>query len=486
MNRPSQSIQPAVIWEIARDEWRYWRRSKVAMFALLIGLAFTVLAVVVSAMHAVEVEHQREHAQQQSEDAFISQPDRHPHRMVHYGHYAFKTPPPLSMLDPGVNTYTGNTIFLEGHRQNSATFADQKQSSGATILGALTPAFVLQVMAPLLLLIMGYSVFSRERETQTLSILAAQGLAYGNLVLGKVTALLLVVMLMLIPLCIAAVVIFFQGESVLSLSVFLVSYLVYLIIWVLIIVAISLWAKNNTVSFTSLTFVWLALCILTPRLATNSAAVAVPVAGKLEKDFALIAELRQLGDGHNANDKAFSQLKANLLKKYQVTQVEDLPVNFRGIVARESEAELTLVMNRYAEERMDEELKQSIFARQFGWLSPHIVLRSLSMLIADTSLEAHHRFLRETENLRFQFVQALNQTHVTKLSYVDDMNRNKSEEAGQRARISAENWKVIEGFNFRAAASAERVNQSITALLQLFAWLVAACLCLRHLRRYYS
>ena len=80
MNRPSQSIQPAVIWEIARDEWRYWRRSKVAMFALLIGLTFTVLAVVVSAMHAVEVEHQREHAQQQSEDAFISQPDRHPRR----------------------------------------------------------------------------------------------------------------------------------------------------------------------------------------------------------------------------------------------------------------------------------------------------------------------------------------------------------------------------------------------------------------------
>ena len=486
MKQNLQSIQPVIMWKIARDEWRYWFRSKLAVVALLIGLTCTMLTVVVSVGDAFELEHQRGHAQQQSEQTFVNQPDRHPHRMVHYGHYVFKTPPPLGMVDPGVDSHTGNTIFLEGHRQNSATFADQKQSSGTTILGALTPAFVLQVLAPLLLVIMGYGVVSRERETQTLSILAAQGLGYGNLILGKISALLLVAMLMLLPLAISGIVVLSQGESLLTLSLFLVGYLLYLSIWILIIVSISLWAKSNSVSFSTLAFTWLVLCILMPRVATTVAGVMVPAAGKLEKDFAVVAELRQLGDGHNAKDKAFVQLEAELLKKHKVNRVEDLPLNFRGFVALKSEAEITSILNRYAEDRMHEELRQSFFARQFGWLSPQVALRTLSMLTAGTGLETHHRFLCETENLRFNFVQRLNQAHTNKLNYIDDMNRNKSEAAGQIARISAKNWNVIEGFKFRSSPSKERALQAMTPLAQLLLWFGMFGLFLRNLQRHYS
>jgi ABC-2 type transport system permease protein len=163
-----------------------------------------------------------------------------------------------------------------------------------------------------------------------------------------------------------------------------------------------------------------------------------------------------------------------------------LPLNFRGFVALKSEAEITSILNRYAEDRMHEELRQSFFARQFGWLSPQVALRTLSMLTAGTGLETHHRFLRETENLRFNFVQRLNQAHTNKLNYIDDMNRNKSEAAGQIARISAKNWNVIEGFKFRSSPSKERALQAMTPLAQLLLWFGMFGLFLRNLQRHYS
>jgi len=60
--------------------------------------------------------------------------------MVHYGHYVFRAPPPLAMFDPGVDAVTGQSLFLEGHRQNSAMFADARAEARTGGFGALTPA----------------------------------------------------------------------------------------------------------------------------------------------------------------------------------------------------------------------------------------------------------------------------------------------------------------------------------------------------------
>jgi ABC-2 type transport system permease protein len=233
---------------------------------------------------------------------------------------------------------------------------------------------------------------------------------------------------------------------------------------------LSALASKNSESFTALSFVWILLCIAMPRIASTSASVVEPAAGKLETDFAVIAELRKLGDGHNANDPAFNQLKQSLLSQYNVKTVEELPINFRGAVASASEAELSKVLNRFAEQRMQQELAQTQIARLFGWLSPQIAIRSLSMISAGTSIETHHRFMRETEILRLEFVQSLNQAQIEKLSYIDDINRNNGQEAWAKARVSSENWQMIQGFKFTPDAAGLRVSTSVNALIQLVAW----------------
>lgn len=457
---------------VAKDEWRYWLRSKLAMTVLAIGLLLTLSSVVVTAITMLELSHDRHELQSNAEQSFVDQPDRHPHRMVHYGHYAFRTPSPLSTLDPGIDAYTGNSIFLEGHRQNSAMFADQRQGTALTKLGSLTPAFIVQTLAPLLLILIGYSSISRERESQTLSYLLAQGTSGITLIAGKGLALLSVVGLVIAPLAVSALFTVSAGESLLAVTSFVVGYALYLTVWVLLILLASSVFSKNSSSFTALAFVWILLCIVMPRVASTTASTAVPSAGKIETDFAVKAELRKLGDGHNTNDPAFKQFKQSLLKKYNVNSIGELPVNFRGLVASESEAKQANVLNQFAEQRMQSELKQTQVSRYFGWVSPMVAIRSLSMIVVGTSIETHHRFLRETEQLRFDFVQGLNKIHIEELDYKDDMNRNADATATKKARVSAQNWQILQDFNFNVDSADVRAQRSVPAFLQLLLWIV--------------
>jgi ABC-2 type transport system permease protein len=464
---------------VAKDEWRYWLRSKLAVSVLALGLLLTLSSVIVTSINMMELSHARHALQDSAEETFVDQPDRHPHRMVHYGHYAFRAPSPLSTLDPGIDAYTGNSIFLEGHRQNSAMFADQKQGTALTRLGSLTPAFIVQTLAPLLLILIGYSSVSRERESQTLTYLLSQGTSGLTLIAGKGLALISVITLILIPLSISAFFSLHEGESVTAIIGFILGYTLYLSVWALLVLLFSSALSKNSESFTALAFVWILLCVVMPRVASTTAATSVAAAGKLETDFAVIAQLRKLGDGHNAADPAFDQLKSSLLEKYNVDSIEQLPVNYRGVIASSAEAELTHVLNEFAEQRMQTELSQTQVSRQFGWLSPMVAIRSLSMLIVGTSIETHHRFLREAEDLRFEFVQALNKIQIEKLSYQDDINRNNDEAATKKARVEAENWQVLEDFNFEVDNAKQRIQRSVTAFLQLLLWVALLVVAIR-------
>ncbi|MCZ8170791.1 MAG: ABC transporter permease, partial [Brevundimonas sp.] len=124
---------------VARNEWRLMQRNRVARLALFMLLALAVMASLTSAAHRNASDDLRARFQAQADHEFDGQPARHPHRMVHYGHFVFRPLPPLAAFDPGVDAFTGNTIYLEGHRQNSANFGDVRQSSLLARFGQMTP-----------------------------------------------------------------------------------------------------------------------------------------------------------------------------------------------------------------------------------------------------------------------------------------------------------------------------------------------------------
>ncbi|WP_017443998.1 ABC transporter permease [Gayadomonas joobiniege] len=465
-----------MISKISYDEWRFWHRSKLAASILIIGTVLTLLSAIVNSVKMQQTAHEREHLQHAAESRFLEQPDRHPHRMVHYGHYVFRTPSPLSIIEPGVDAFTGTSIFLEGHRQNSAMFAEQQQASGMTRFSSLTPSFLLQVIVPLFLILIGYASVTREKEAGTLNIMITQGVSIWHLLTGKYLAVLASGVIMLLPLIIAAAWASLTGEALISTGTFVVGYLLYIFIWSGIVVVVSALSKKSSASFAALLALWVLFSILVPRIGSSSAAALAPSAGKLEADYAVLAELRKLGDGHNAQDPAFVQLKNNLLAQYKVDKVEDLPINFRGAVAQYSEAKLSKVLNEFSERRMQQELAQAKISRQFGWLSPTAAIRAFSMMIAGTSLETHHRFLREAEKLRYDFVQSLNKVHQERLSYDLDINRYKE---GVVARVDSANWQVLSEFTFTPDSATTRVTRSLPYILQLLFWSLVIAVLLR-------
>ncbi len=455
------------------DEWRLWRRSYLAVSALVLFTLLLLATSIFTGLRMTEEQHAREHQQQEAEETFLSQPDRHPHRMVHYGHYAFRTPPPLAMVDPGVDAVTGQSIFLEGHRQNSAMFADERAAANTGGFGSLTPAKVYQLLIPLLLIAIGHGVVVRERESHTLTQLLSQGVSGTQIVAGKWVALASVALISLLPLVIASLSASTAGDS-LSISLALVAtYALYLLVWVSLIVLISTTTQTRGVALGLLVLFWITTAMITPRIGVASANATHPAPGKIETELRMYADKRELGDGHNASDPAFEAFRTNVLAQYNVDTIEELPVNFRGMVAQKNEADLTELMNQYAEEKMMQELHQSNHLRSFGWLSPTLATASASQSLASTGLQTHHRFLRETETLRLNFVQGLNQVHIDKLSYSDDINRNNDEESSRRVRVSSENWKVLEDFEFAPDQAAERWQAARYPLLMLLIWFVA-------------
>lgn len=472
-----------VIKQIMLDEWRYWLRSKLGITVLTITIALTIASVVVNAMEMRQAAQERHELQHSAEARFLEQPDRHPHRMVHYGHYVFRAPSPLSTVEPGVDSYTGTSIFLEGHRQNSAMFADQRQSSGMTRFSSLSPGFLMQVLAPLFILLIGYASMTREKEAGTLSIMILQGLSRWHLLLGKLLALIGAGLVILLPLSVASIVAAFRGESALVSSGFILGYFLYLLVWSALVLSVSTMSSKSNSSFAVSLGIWLVLCILIPRIGSSVAATVEPSLGKLESDFAVLEALRKLGDGHNAADPAFKQLKQNLLAQYDVDSVEELPVNFRGVVAQYSEKKLTDVLNQFAEARMEEERSQAQVLRGFGWLSPTIAVRSLSMMMAGTSVETHHRFLRDAETLRFDFVQSLNQVHRDHLDYKTDMARSKNKDASMAARVSSDNWSVLSEFEFQPEPGAKRLESSLPYIAQLLLWCLLVMMMLKFTMR---
>ena len=146
-------------------------------------------------------------------------------------------------------------------------------------------------------------------------------------------------------------------------------------------------------------------------------------------------------------------------------------MNFRGIVAQTAEADLTAVLNDYAERRMTAEAEQARHASTFGWLSPSLAIASSSRSLAGVDLNTHHRFLREAEAVRFDFVQGLNEVHAEQLDYSDDINRSSDPEAERRTRVSPDNWAVLDDFEFTPAPAKDRFAAASTATSMLIAWL---------------
>lgn len=174
-----------------------------------------------------------------------------------------------------------------------------------------------------------------------------------------------------------------------------------------------------------------------------------------------------LGDSHNPADPKFAAFRDSLLKQYNVTRVEDLPVNLKGLVSMEGERRSTELFNRYAASTMDRQEEQSRLIDHAGWLSPALALRRLSMTASGTDLASFRSFLEQGEAYRYALIQGLNKLHAEEVHYADDG------KAGKENRISNAHWQGFPPFHYRQAQVDEILVRAAPAGAALVLWILA-------------
>lgn len=462
-------------WRIAAEELRLIARTRAAWVGLIALLLLSAVAAATSAAHAARERDARAESQAAADQAFERQPDRHPHRVVHYGTYVHRPVSPLAAFEPGVDPFTGTTLFLEGHRQNTATFGAMRESSGLIRFGQLTPAFVLQALAPLLLIFLGFSAVARERETGALRQLRVHGARPVEVLGGKALALGAVALVALAPalIALAAAGAAARGEAV-SAGLIALAYLAYLGIWVLVVVAVSALSRTSRGALLALVAVWAVAVVFVPRGAAALAARAEPMPTRVETDLLLAQEARRIGDSHNPDDPFFAAFRARTLAQYGVSRIEDLPVNYRGLVSAEGEALTSRLFAEYAARTAERQRAQSRWIQAASVLSPALAVRQASMAGAATDLENHVRFLEQAEAFRFDMIQRLNRLHAQGVRAEDDAARSRDAGAERRTRVAADNWARLPDFRFRPATPDQRVAAMASGLAVLGAWLLAA------------
>jgi len=429
--------------------------------SLIIVLLLLGVAVFISSQQYQNINEQYETARTNERTNWDNQGAKNPHSAAHYGTYAFKPKYPLSLLDQGVDKYTGTSVFLEAHARNETQFSAAADQTGLARFGDLTPDFILLFIMPLLTILLGYNSFTKEREMGTLTLLKSQGISSWKWMLGKWLALFTPIFLITTVLFVVAGILLSNLEDfgVFSWNALLTMLLVYIIfyaVFINIVLIISAKAKKSGISLVVSLSVWILACLVAPKIATNIAQSKYPYPTSLE--FAKAVEIdRSKGlDGHNPWSEASKKLERDVLEEYGVDSLNQLPFNFDGYRMQKGEEHEAAVYKKHYNILKDQYKKQTEVYQTLAVISPFLPTRFLSMSIANTDYGTHWNFNDTAENYRVNTQAFLNNHFAENTKYGD-----------WSWQADASFWKELPPFEYKPPTLKQTLslNQSNQALL---------------------
>lgn len=441
-----------------------WRDGRVRI-AFIIVLLLTAVAVLISVKHYQNVNKQYQEASTNEREVWDNQGEKNPHSAAHYGTYAFKPKYPLSLLDQGVDKYTGTSIFLEAHNRNEAQFIAASDQTGLARFGDLTPDFILLFIIPLLLILIAYNSVTKEREQETLRLLNSQGAIAWKIILGKWFAIFLPVfviisLLFLISGFVLSSLPDFGVFNWSSLFTLFVTYIVYYAIFINLILIISASVKKSSISLVLSLSVWILVCLVLPKMASNLAEYKYPYPTRQEFS-ANVAKDKKLGlDGHNPWSKAAKELEKQTLKEYGVDSLNQLPFNYDAYrMQKGEEHEAEIYFKHYNYLRTQYSNQNSIY-QKIAAISPYLPTRFLSMAIAKTDYTTHWDFADAAENYRIQSQKFLND-HFAKESKLGEWN----------FKANAGFWKQLPKFTYEPPSLIDTIKTNTSSVIIMLVWL---------------
>jgi ABC-2 type transport system permease protein len=326
----------------------------------------------------------------------------------------------------------------------------------------------MQIAAPLLAILLGYSAVSREREQGTLRLIKSLGISSREYLLGKLGGLGVVLLLSALPVMAIAGVVATVGagpipwpERLIRLCVALLGYGGYVTSFLLIAVAVSARVRQSTSALTLLLGVWIVAVLLVPRIGVTVGARLAPE--QTQSTFFLNVEERLArGEPGNRYRTRLEEVKSALLEAHGVDSVEALPINFSGVSLQ--------ILDEYETEGYQAEYdrlwsayhRQQNWSRMMGLFSPTVPIRELSMLLAGTALTDHRLFAERVEAYRRDYVRYLN----------NDM-RDHAGEKGFEYEVGREFWESVPTFVHRPRGLGATLGESALPAAGVALWVLA-------------
>lgn len=403
-------------------------------------------------------------------------PDKHPHRMAHYGYLVFRIGHPLSIFDNGLDDYLGNVIFLEAHKQNTANLSEAGSSGILVRFGAFSSAFILQAIVPLIILFLGFGLIVREREDATLKILTVQGASPKAILWGKILGLWQFSLVFLIPVIPVVLLMGIWTEDsdfsdILSRTgVIFPAYMIYYFFFSTLTVLISAQSKASSSALISLIGFWLVLVIFLPKGIQFAAQNLYPTPSRIAFETQVEEDVLKIGDSHNPDDPHFKHIKDSLLAKYNVKTTDELPVNYGGIVMKEGERISAKLYVDHLKKLQNQYQQQQKLNEIFGFINPVMAIKNLSMTASGTDYFAYRQFQNQAESYRYKLAQQMNDLQIEHISNI------KPKEGEKPASVGHENWQKFPDFQYEFTSLKESLSHQFLSLAAIIFWLLACVL----------
>lgn len=418
---------------IAVEEWKNINRQKVLRCLVVVIVSVLLLSAYIGWEGVRHHNEEQEHYQSEVVQQWETQPDRHPHRVSHYGYLVFRDKYPLSAFDFGVDTYVGNSVFLEAHRQNTMNMSDASFSNGILRFGELSMALIFQIIVPLFIVFIGFGSISSLKQNGVLKLILIQNTTYWQVIMGKTLGIFGVTMAYFIPvLCLGLLFCGFMPHmdswGVFVRALFLVLiYVLYYFIISLAVVLVSALSKTPKATLLTLLMLWFMMIFVLPKASQTLGSGVYEAPNKNEFDLAIHHQIKEEGDSHNPDDPHFKELKEKILQKYKVKSIEELPINYGGLIFAEGEKITTRIFNEKYEELIKTYQNQNKFSEYLGFINPYLAVRNMSMGFSGSSFADAVSFQRQTEQYRYDRTQYLNELQQNKIKYYKESQKERTQ-----------------------------------------------------------
>ncbi|WDE09040.1 DUF3526 domain-containing protein [Thalassomonas viridans] len=441
-----------------KKEWLESKREGRSLWLGGIILLLLVCALFSGWHNYQQLQSQKHQVSQSERERWLNQGEKDPHSAAHYGVYIIKPDSALAVLDPGLSDYLGSVLRLEAHKKNDTLFRPIQDAIQMQRFGSLNPAFILQMLLPLLIILLGFHSIAAERESGTLKQLLAGGISVRKFFVAKVLALTGLGLLFFAPVVlhlIASLLLSESSDAGRSL-LFSLSYCVYIFIWALLTVIVSCFARSARGALILLLVIWCLACLLVPKFAIADAASRYPTESAQVFQSKLESEIYT-----PERQQAIEAFKQQTLAQYGVDDVANLPFAWSGAQLQFAENYSDQVFDRLYGQRQGQLEAQSSHYQGSALFSPFIALQSLSMAAAATDLTHHQLFDDAGEAHRRLMQKALN----------NDLrdNGHKGEHGYQADR---EVWQKIPDFHYQYPPASELFASYGWAALGLLQWLL--------------